>query len=126
MSRPVFTPRDRWLAVVGLAANLLGLIAASVVIGLPDPWHTQYDVTISCGVFTSAHVYPAALKQLIAMTKPGGVILVSTRTGYYDAEPYQAEQDALIQKGRIKLVKRLLDAPYTVDGKSHYWVYAVL
>ena len=40
MSRPVFTPRDRWLAVVGLAANLLGLIAASVVIGLPDPWHT--------------------------------------------------------------------------------------
>ena len=40
MSRPVFTPRDRWLAVVGLAANLLGLIAASVVIGLADPWHT--------------------------------------------------------------------------------------
>ena len=40
MSRPVFTPRDRWLAVVGLGANLLGLIAASVVIGLPDPWHT--------------------------------------------------------------------------------------
>ena len=40
MSRPVFTPRDRWLAVVGLAANLLGLIAASVVIGSPDPWHT--------------------------------------------------------------------------------------
>jgi hypothetical protein len=26
--------------LVGLAANLLGLIAASVVIGLPDPWHT--------------------------------------------------------------------------------------
>lgn len=40
MSRPVFTPRDRWLAVVGLAANLLGLIATSVVIGLPDHWHT--------------------------------------------------------------------------------------
>ena len=40
MSRPVFTPRDRWLAVVGLAANLLGLIAASVVIGMPHPWHT--------------------------------------------------------------------------------------
>ena len=29
MSRPIFTPRDRWLAVVGLVANLLGLIAAS-------------------------------------------------------------------------------------------------
>ena len=40
MSRPVFTPRDRWLAVLGLVANLLGLIAASVVIGMPDPWHT--------------------------------------------------------------------------------------
>ena len=40
MGRPVFTPRDRWLAVVGLVANALGLIAASVVIGMPDPWHT--------------------------------------------------------------------------------------
>ena len=40
MGRPVFTPRDRWLAVVGLVANVLGLIAASVVIGMPDPWHT--------------------------------------------------------------------------------------
>jgi hypothetical protein len=40
MSRPIFTPRDRWLAVVGLVANLLGLIAASVVIGMPDPWQT--------------------------------------------------------------------------------------
>ena len=40
MGRQVFTPRDRWLAVVGLVTNVLGLIAASVAIGMPDPWHT--------------------------------------------------------------------------------------
>ena len=56
MGRPVFMPRDRWLAGWGnVAAN-----AASVVIGLPDPWHTAIMV-----VAISAWI-PTAVVGIIA------------------------------------------------------------
>lgn len=60
MARPVFIPRDRSLAIVGLVVNLLGLIAAAVVIGMPDPWHTA-DLVMAISAWM-----PTAIVGIIA------------------------------------------------------------
>jgi len=47
------------------------------------------DVTVCCGVFTTGHVPPIALRELIRITKPGGVVLVSTRKSYYETTEFK-------------------------------------
>lgn len=84
----------------------------------------QYDVVLCCGVFTLGHVEPNALLQLISVTRPGGLILTSTRSSYYQNSDYQAVSDRLVADKVIAHIETLWDAPYTSDGDSHYWVYA--
>ena len=91
----------------------------------PD-WKDAYDVSMSIGVFTPGHVEPKALNQMIDMTKPGGLILVSTRLAYYDSTDYQQVSDQLEQENKIKLLKVDKDQPYTDDSPAHYWAYVVL
>lgn len=92
----------------------------------PKPeWIDAYDAVTSCGVFTLGHVPPKALHQLVKMTRPGGLIVASTRTTYYDETDYQQVSDELVASGKAKLVKQLRDAPYTKDENAHYWAYQV-
>ena len=84
----------------------------------------QYDIVFCCGVFTLGHVEPTALEQLISVTRPGGLILTSTRSSYYQNSNYRAVSDQLVAENQIAHIETLWDAPYTADGDSHYWVYA--
>ncbi|MDQ6961632.1 MAG: hypothetical protein Q9M28_03755 [Mariprofundaceae bacterium] len=45
---------------------------------MPIIKNNQYDVTISCGVFTGGHVPPTSLEELIRVTKQEGLIILST------------------------------------------------
>jgi len=93
----------------------------------PRPeWVRAYHAVLCCGVFTLGHVPPEALHNLIRMARPGGVVIVSTRTAYYDETEYQRVSDQLVASIRVELVKELRDAPYTKDGNAHYWVYKVM
>lgn len=74
-------------------------------------------------MFTLGHVPPETLRPLFTMTRPNGYIIVSTRTGYYDASNYQAVSDKFVATGAVSLHHVLRDAPYTNDSKAHYWVY---
>jgi len=90
----------------------------------PD-WSGAYHAVLCCGVFTLGHVPPEALHNLIDMARPGGIVIVSTRTAYYDETDYQRVSDELVASHRVELVKELRDAPYTKDGNAHYWIYKV-
>ncbi len=87
-------------------------------------WVHQYDCTVSVGVFTPGHVPPRALSQLARMTRPGGLVIVSTRVEYYQSENFQQVSDDLESRGTLTLIKTLKNASYTTDEKAHYWVYA--
>ena len=101
MSRPVFTPRDRWLAVVGLAANLLGLIAASVVIGLPDPWHTANLVLAISAWIPTAVVGIIACIALISRRGWGMVLaLVALGLQLLALVPYRIVRLSLLASER--------------------------
>ena len=85
--------------------------------------HGDYDALLCVGVFTLGHVPPEALEVLLQLLRPGGLMLVSTRSLYYDQTDFQACVDALIEGGHLEQLLVLRDAPYNHDGDAHYWVF---
>ncbi|WP_287312824.1 methyltransferase domain-containing protein [Moorena sp. SIO1G6] len=85
----------------------------------------RYDAAISCGVFTLGHVPPTALEEMIRFTKPGGLVVVSTRKSYYDSTDFQEVCDQLQAENKVKLVSSIIDGPYLAEQGAHYWAFRV-
>ena len=45
-----------------------------------------YDVVFSCGVFAPGQAPPSTFGEFLRILKPGGIVLFTVRTGYYDGE----------------------------------------
>ena len=84
---------------------------------------SDYDALLSIGVFTLGHVPPEALAVLAQLLRAGGVLLVSTRSHYYEQTGFQQQVDALLDSGQLALDQVIWDAPYNHDGDAHYWVF---
>lgn len=82
----------------------------------------SFDAILSIGVFTLGHVLPEALEVLLQLTKPGGLLVISTREQYYDQTNYQQLVDNLTTSKQVTLSQLIKDAPYNNDGDAHYWV----
>jgi len=85
----------------------------------------QYDAVLCCGVFTTGHVPPIAITELIRITKPGGLIVATTRKSYYETTDFQAVCDRLQAENKVKLVSVMLDGPYLEEEGAHYWAFKV-
>jgi hypothetical protein len=72
-------------------------------------------------VFTLGHVPPEALEVLLRLVRPGGLLVISTRTQYYERSGIRELLDALLGAGELALSARLDDAPYNRDGAAHYF-----
>ncbi len=83
----------------------------------------NYDAILSVGVFTLGHVPPEALKVLLRLTRAGGLLVISTRTHYYDQTNFQQVVDELTTSQLAELIQLIKDAPYNNDGNGHYWVF---
>lgn len=93
---------------------------------LPFFLHGQYDLTICCGVFALDFVEPKSLQWLIQVTKPGGTIIMSTKTHYYDTYDFEGYYQSLEEAGQIKLVDCRRDQPYLgKEADGHYWIFSV-
>ena len=126
MGRPVFTPRDRWLAVVGLAANLLGLIAASVVIGLPDPWHTANLVLAISAWIPTAVVGVVACIALISRRGWGMVLaLVALSLQLLVLVPYGIVRLSLLVSERSQDLVAVISLVVAVVLLIVYWSRAL-
>ena len=85
----------------------------------------HYDAAVSCGVFTLGHVPPTALEEMIRFTKPGGLVVVSTRKSYYDSTDFQGVCDRLQAENKAQLVSSIIDGPYIAEEGAHYWAFKV-
>ncbi len=83
----------------------------------------DYDALLSIGVFTLGHVPPQALEVMIELARPGGLLLLSTRTHYYEETDFGQLVERLVAAQRLELLHNLRDAPYNYDGDAHYWVF---
>ena len=85
----------------------------------PEP---EYDAVLSVGVFTLGHVPPEALRVLLQLTRPGGLLVISTRIQYYDQSGFRELLDNMLKAEEIILLARLDNAPYNEDGAAHYFL----
>ena len=84
---------------------------------------SDYAALLSIGVFTLGHVPPQALGVLLELVRPGGLMLISTRSHYYDQTDFQSQVDILLAEACITQVQTIWDAPYNHDGDAHYWLF---
>ncbi len=103
--------------------ELLGSIDMNVKIEQYED--NEYDASLACGVFTLGHVPPESLNEMIRFTRPGGLIVVSTRKSYYNSTNFQDVVDQLEADGKVKLLEHLKDAPYITEEGAHYWAMQV-
>jgi predicted TPR repeat methyltransferase len=63
-----------------------------------------YEAVISVGTFTSGHVGPNALDELIRVAKPGGLICFTVREEAWKKEAYQSKVNECVNKGAWEII----------------------
>ena len=65
----------------------------------------HFDAVISVGVFTLGHAPTNSFDELIRVTKPGGYIVFSLRTDFYEEGGFKGKLADLVSAGRWKLAE---------------------
>ncbi|MDC1286832.1 class I SAM-dependent methyltransferase [Gammaproteobacteria bacterium] len=86
----------------------------------------EYDALLSIGVFTLGHVPPQALQVLVQLVRHNGLLVISTRSHYFEQTNYQQCVDTLLGSGQLSQLQVIWGAPYNHDGDAHYWVFKKL
>ncbi len=93
---------------------------------LPFFLHGRYDLTLCCGVFALDFVEPKSLRWLAQVTKPGGTVILSTKTDYHQDYDFDGYCQGMVEAGELTLVDSRRDQPYLgQEADGHYWVFAV-
>ncbi|MDX8503126.1 class I SAM-dependent methyltransferase [Mesorhizobium sp. VK4C] len=95
----------------------------SSLAGYPD---ASYDMTVCCGVFTLGHVRPEGLRELARVTRPQGLVVVSTRKSYAEATSFEDEVLRLQEAGVLEPLQCLIDGRYLEEEDAHYWALRVV
>ena len=66
-----------------------------------------YDGVISSGTFTHGHVGPAAIRELVRVTKSGGLITISVNEKHWIALDFESEVEKLSQHSRDLILKKI-------------------
>ena len=108
---------------LGVYRQLTG--GCDLIQGIPEFLDHQYDACLCCGVFTSGHVTPQVLPELLRITRPGGMVLISTRIGYSRDMDFPGYVESLEQQGQVKLVE-VKEGPYTAEEGAYFWALKAL
>lgn len=93
---------------------------------LPSELIGGYDIVCVGGLFTVGHLAPETLGNVAQLARPGGLLLTTTRRQYHEESGYVEVSAGLEARGRLRLIQRTVDAPYTLDSPGDYWAYVVL
>lgn len=93
---------------------------------LPFFLQGQYNLTICCGVFALDFVEPKSLRYLVQTTQPGGTIIMTTKSTYYDTYDFEGYYQRLVDAGKLVLVDCRKNKPYLgKEADGHYWIFTV-
>ena len=90
----------------------------------PFIMYNQYDLAISCGVFTLDLVKPSALDWLVKVTKPEGIILLTSRVTYTKEHQFDRYCKDLERQGKLSLVEVRSNLDYLGISKGDYWLFS--
>lgn len=83
----------------------------------------QYEIVVSCGMFTHGHVQPKALLSLIDYCAEGGFVIISTRNSYMDKTKFERFLNEEVLSPEIELKFCVRNARYLEEEGGHYWVF---
>jgi predicted TPR repeat methyltransferase len=82
----------------------------NLALGAPLPFSDgHFAAVVSAGVFTTGHVGPEGLDELVRITRSGGIIVLTVKTSLWDDE-FAAKIDTLTAKSLVRVAERT--APY--------------
>jgi predicted TPR repeat methyltransferase len=87
------------------------------LLGRLDITENTFDSIISVGTFTCGHVGPAALNELVRITRPGGFICITVRDQAWEEDNYHAEMSQIEKNGLWKLLEERTE-DYIQDDSS--------
>ena len=67
--------------------------------------NNKYDGIISVGTFTSGHVGPEALNELVRVSRPGGIICFTVRDSAWEEDKYDAAITSMVNNGKWILLE---------------------
>ena len=76
-----------------------------------------YDGVTCVGTFTSAHVIPEALNELVRVTCNGGTVCCTVREEYWQETHFADVLNCLVSSGRAQLMQ-FCDEPYVHSEES--------
>ena len=76
-----------------------------------------YDGVTCVGTFTSAHVVPQALHELVRVTRLGGIVCCTVREEYWQETHFPEVLNQIVESGRAAL-KQLCEEPYVHSEES--------
>ncbi|MFD9865205.1 class I SAM-dependent DNA methyltransferase [Streptomyces alboflavus] len=89
--------------------------------GLREFAADAFDVTVCLGVFTTGHVRPSSVEGLLRVTRPGGLVLMTTSSRYLADTRFTAHLEALAADGHVQVLDCLPDHTYLGHQQAHYW-----
>ena len=94
---------------------------------LPLPSHLlqRFDAVLCCGAFIPGHLPASALRGLVAMTRPGGVVVVSIREVYYKTDHFEDLIQTLIRENGLSVLEKQKSARYLQSARAHYLAFKV-
>ena len=66
-----------------------------------------YDGVVSSGTFTHGHVGPSSIRELVRITKPGGLITISINEKHWISLDFEGEVEKLSQYTRNYTIKKI-------------------
>ena len=66
-----------------------------------------YDGVVSSGTFTHGHVGPSSIRELVRVTKPGGLITISINEKHWISLDFESEVEKLSQYTRNYTIKKI-------------------
>ena len=66
-----------------------------------------YDGVVSSGTFTHGHVGPSSIRELVRVTKPGGLITISINEKHWISLDFEGEVENLNQHTRNYTIKKI-------------------
>lgn len=87
---------------------------------LPRTLLRYFDAVVCCGAFIPGHLPASALRGLIAMTRPGGVVVISVREAYFDTAGFEPLLQSLTREQGHCVLKTWMSARYLQNARAHY------
>lgn len=83
---------------------------------LPIPDDT-YGAVVSAGVFTTGHVGPEALNELVRVVRPGGPLVLGVNSRFYEASAFEPYLEEMVELGLVEPIRTEVVPIY--EGGSH-------